>query len=354
MSEEKIKTGYEHILVTGGAGFIGSNLIRVLFEENLVPDLDFVANLDVLTYAGNRRNLSDLEGNNKYRLIRDDICDTDRLESIFRFGHFDAVLHLAAESHVDRSLQGPQAFFRTNVMGTTALLDAARRHGVKRFVLVSTDEVYGSLPDDGQSKFRETTPLDPTSPYAASKAAADLAALSYHKSFGMDVVVTRCSNNFGPYQFPEKMIPLMVINALCDRPLPVYGDGRNVRDWIHARDHARGIVAALLRGQPGRVYNIGANQERRNLEIVDRILDQLGKPKSLIRFVTDRPAHDLRYATDATRAREELGWEPRIGFDEGLRQTVQWYVDNRAWWEEIIHGPYRSYYDKLYGERLAG
>jgi len=346
------KTGYEHILVTGGAGFIGSNLIRVLFEEKPVPDLEFVGNLDALTYAGNRANLADYEGDNNYRLIHADICDAARLDGIFRFGQFDAVLHLAAESHVDRSLLGPEAFFRTNVLGTAALLEAARRHGVKRVVVVSTDEVYGSLPDDGHSKFREDLPLDPTSPYAASKASSDLAALSFHKSFGMDVVITRCSNNYGPYQFPEKMIPLMILNALEDRPLPVYGDGRNVRDWIHARDHARGIIAALLRGRPGRVYNLGANTERRNIEIVEKILERLGKPRSLIRFVTDRPAHDLRYATDSLRAREELGWEPRAEFDAALGETIDWYVNNRPWWEAIIHGPYRAYYQKLYGNRL--
>lgn len=354
MAETTDDTRFANILVTGGCGFIGSNLIRVLTEENLVPGLEFIANLDALTYAGNRSNLADLEGDTRYRLIHADICDAARMDNIFRHGQFDAVLHLAAESHVDRSLMGPEAFFRTNVMGTAVMLDAARRHKVRRFVMVSTDEVYGSLPDDSASRFRETTPLDPTSPYAASKAASDLAALSFAKSFGMDVVVTRSSNNYGPYQFPEKMIPLMTINALNDQPLPVYGDGRNIRDWIHARDHARGIVAALFRGRAGAIYNLGAHNERRNLELVERILDILQKPRSLIRFVTDRAAHDLRYAIDATRAREELAWEPQADFGGAFEQTVRWYVDNRAWWEAIIHGPYRDYYRKLYGERLAG
>jgi dTDP-glucose 4,6-dehydratase len=336
--------GPRSVLVTGGCGFIGSNLVRWLLANR--PGWR-VVNLDKLTYAGNAENLANLAGEPRYRFVRGDVCEGDRLAAILREERVEAVMNLAAESHVDRSIHHAAAFVETNVAGTQMLLDAARTAGVRRFLQVSTDEVYGSLGPDGL--FTERTPLAPSSPYSASKAAGDLLALAAAHTFGQDVVVTRCSNNYGPYQFPEKLIPLMVVNALRDEPLPLYGDGQNVRDWIHVEDHCEGLVAALEKGRAGEVYNLGASNERRNLEVVERILDALGKPRSLVRFVKDRPGHDRRYGIDASKARSELGWAPSRRFEEALAATVRWYVEHRAWWERILSGEYRAYYERQYG-----
>jgi dTDP-glucose 4,6-dehydratase len=333
-----------NVLLTGGAGFIGSNLVRLLLAER--PDWRIV-NLDKLTYAGNAENLAGLEDHPRHRLVRGDIGNGELVAELFRAERIEAVLHLAAESHVDRSILAPAVFIETNVRGTQVLLEAAREFKVKRFVHVSTDEVYGSLGPTGL--FTEETPLAPTSPYSASKASSDLLALAYAHTFGLPVVVTRCSNNYGPYQFPEKLIPLMIANALRDRSLPVYGDGQNVRDWIHVEDHCRGLLAALERGVPGQVYNFGAASERRNLEIVRQVLSLLGKPESLIAFVRDRPGHDRRYAIDARKAQAALGWAPRHRFEAALAATVAWYVEHRPWWERIISGEYRDYERRQYG-----
>ncbi len=335
-----------NVLVTGGAGFIGSNLVRLLLAER--PGWR-VVNLDKLTYAGNAENLADLAGNPRYRFVRGDICDGRLVGELLRAEAIDAVMHLAAESHVDRSILEPAVFIDTNVRGTQVLLEAARELGVKRFLHVSTDEVYGSLGPTGL--FTETTPLAPTSPYSASKASSDLLALAYAHTFGLPVVVTRCSNNYGPYQFPEKLIPLMIANAVRELPLPVYGDGMNVRDWIHVEDHCRGLLAALERGADGEVYNFGAASERHNLHIVKQVLGLLGKPESLIAFVKDRPGHDRRYAIDASKAQAKLGWAPRHAFEDALAATVRWYVEHRPWWERIISGEYLGYYERQYGGR---
>jgi dTDP-glucose 4,6-dehydratase len=334
------------VLVTGGAGFIGSNFVRLLRRER--PDWT-VVNLDKLTYAGNAESLADLRDDPKHVFVRGDIANAELVEHLLRSHGVDAILNLAAESHVDRSILGPGIFVETNVSGTQVLLEAARLARLKRFVQVSTDEVYGSLGASG--KFSETSPLRPSSPYSASKTAADLLALAYGHTFGMDVVVTRCSNNYGPYQFPEKLIPLMIANALEGRRLPVYGDGMQVRDWIHVDDHNRALLAALEKGKPGEVYNIGSDNEWPNLHIVTRLLEILKKPKELIEHVKDRLGHDRRYAIDAGKARGELGWAPRIGFAEGLARTVEWYVQNRGWWERVRTGEYRSYYERNYGGR---
>ncbi len=335
------------VLVTGGCGFIGSNLVRYLLRHH--PELE-VVNLDCLTYAGNLESLSDLEGEPRHRFVRGDVCDRELLGELLKGEGIEAILHLAAESHVDRSILGPEVFCRTNVLGTATLLEAARRAGVRRFLQVSTDEVYGSLGPTGH--FTETTPLAPSSPYSASKASADLLALAYHHTFGMDVVVSRCSNNYGPYQFPEKLIPLMILNALEDKGLPVYGDGLNVREWLHVEDHCAALALLLTAGRPGQVYNIGSNDELGNLHVVRRILQILGKPESLIRYVQDRPGHDRRYAIDSSKLRGELGWSPRHAFEGGLEATVKWYLDNRPWWRRVTSGEYTSYYDSQYRERL--
>ncbi len=335
-----------NLLVTGGCGFIGSNLVRMVLAER--PGWR-VVNLDKLTYAGNPENLADQAANPRYRFVHGDVADGPLVGELLRQERIEAVLHLAAESHVDRSILSAAVFIETNVRGTQVLLEAARETGVGRFVHVSTDEVYGSLGPEGL--FTEETPLDPSSPYSASKAGSDLLALAYGRTFGVPVVVTRCSNNYGPYQFPEKLIPLMIANALRDLPLPVYGDGLNVRDWIHVEDHCRGLLAALERGRAGEVYNFGAASERRNLDIVRQVLERLGKPESLIRFVTDRPGHDRRYAIDAAKARRELSWAPAHRFEEALAETVRWYVAHRPWWERILSGASRDYYDRQYGGR---
>ncbi|MGB8930219.1 MAG: dTDP-glucose 4,6-dehydratase [Anaeromyxobacteraceae bacterium] len=335
-----------NVLLTGGSGFIGSNLVRLLSTER--PDWRIV-NLDKLTYAGNAENLADLEGSPRYRFVRGDICNGELVADVLRTEKIDAVMHLAAESHVDRSILAPSIFIDTNVRGTQVLLEAAREHGVKKFLHVSTDEVYGSLGPTGL--FTEKTPLDPSSPYSASKASSDLLALAYAHTFGLPVVVTRCSNNYGPFQFPEKLIPLMIANAIRDLPLPVYGDGMNVRDWIHVEDHGRGLLAALEQGEAGEVYNFGASSERHNIDIVKQVLSLVGKTEALIKYVKDRPGHDRRYAIDSTKAREKLGWAPRHEFEDALAATVRWYVEHRPWWERIISGEYLKYYERQYGAR---
>jgi dTDP-glucose 4,6-dehydratase len=338
-----------NVLVTGGCGFIGSNLVRHLRRER--PDWR-VVNLDLLTYAGNLENLSDLERDSQHVFVRGDIGDRALVESLIDQHGIDGVFHLAAESHVDRSILGPELFVRTNVLGTQILLEACERQKIGRFVMVSTDEVYGSLGPTGA--FTETSPLKPSSPYSASKAAADLLALAFHHTFGLDVLVTRCSNNYGPYQFPEKLIPLMVVNALHDQPLPVYGDGGNVRDWLHVEDHCRALVHVMESGRRGEVYNIGGGAEQRNLDLVKMLLAAVGKPESLIRFVEDRPGHDRRYAIDHTKIRTELGWQPERSFGQGLEATVRWYVDHPDWWKHVKSGAYRQYYETQYRARLGG
>jgi len=317
------------VLVTGGCGFIGSNFVRYLLARE--PDCR-VINLDALTYAGNPANLADVDRDSRYRFVHGDVADPDTVRPLVK--DVDAVVHFAAESHVDRSIAGPAVFVRTNVLGTQVLLDACREARVPRFVQVSTDEVYGSLGPEGL--FTEESPLRPNSPYAASKAAADHMVRAYHHTYGFPAMITRCSNNYGPYQAPEKLIPLMITRALQDRPLPVYGNGLNVRDWIHVEDHCAALLKILQEGRPGEVYNIGSNQERTNLQVVRMILEVLGKPESLIAFVPDRPGHDYRYALDASKLRRELGWTPRWGFEEGLRQTVRWYAEHRDWVEAAL------------------
>jgi dTDP-glucose 4,6-dehydratase len=332
-------------VVTGGAGFIGSNFVRLALAQS--PDLRIVT-IDLLTYAGNLENLAGVP-EDRHTFVRADVTDPEAMARAIPAGA-DAVINFAAETHVDRSILGPVAFARTNVVGTQVLLEAARARGVTRFLQVSTDEVYGSLAPDAPA-FTEDHPLAPSSPYAASKAGADLLVLAAHRTYGQDVVITRCSNNYGPYQFPEKLIPLMLSNALEDKPLPVYGDGRQVRDWIYTDDHSRAILAAAARGRPGRVYNIGAKSERHNIDVVRGILRELGKPESLIRHVTDRPGHDRRYAIDPRRAQEELGWRPETDFDEGLARTIRWYRDHADWWRRVRDGSYREFYEKWYGGR---
>ena len=335
-----------NVLVTGGLGFIGSNLVRLILAERPAWR---VVNLDKVTYAGNPENLADLAEHPRYRLVRGDICDGEVVAELFREERIDGVLHLAAESHVDRSILAPAVFIETNVRGTQVLLEAAREFRAKRFLHVSTDEVYGSLGPTGL--FTEETPIAPSSPYSASKASSDLLALAYARTFRVPVVVTRCSNNYGPYQFPEKLIPLMIANAVRDLPLPVYGDGLNVRDWIHVEDHCRGLLAAFEEGVAGEVYNFGASSERRNIEIVKQVLDLVGKPHSLIQYVKDRPGHDRRYAIDAGKAAARLGWAPRRRFEDALADTVRWYLEHRPWWERIISGEYLRYYERQYGGR---
>ncbi len=321
------------LLVTGGCGFIGSNFIRYVLEHY---GTTVITNVDSLTYAGNLENLAGVADTygERYEFFHADISDQPRMQALFAKHQFFAVVNFAAESHVDRSIDSPGDFIHTNIVGTASLLDAARRHGVRRFLQVSTDEVYGSLGPEGQ--FTETSPIQPSSPYSASKAGADLLALAMHHTYGQEVIITRCSNNYGPYQFPEKLIPLMIINALSDKPLPVYGDGLNVRDWIHVEDHCAAIVAALFEGKPGEVYNVGSDGEMRNIDVVKMILAHLGKPESLIKYVTDRLGHDRRYAIDSSKAHRELKWKPRHQHEEGIRQTIDWYVRNRAWWEPLL------------------
>jgi dTDP-glucose 4,6-dehydratase len=336
------------ILITGGAGFIGSNFIRFLVQSGK----DYrIINLDKLTYAGNLENLADLVGGPGYEFVRGNIGDGKLVDRLLE-ENVEAVVNFAAESHVDRSLYEPDLFIQTNVVGVQILLHAALRHKIKKFVQVSTDEVYGSLDAEGP-RFREDFPLAPSSPYSASKAAGDLLARSYFKTYGFPVVVTRCSNNYGPYQFPEKLIPLFVTNALENRPLPVYGDGLNIRDWIHVEDHCRALELVLEKGRPGEIYNIGGEAERTNLEITRSILRILGKPESLMQYVADRPGHDRRYAIDFSKIEREIGWKPRYNLDEGLRRTVRWYTEQENWWRRIKSGAYRDFYEKHYGGRLS-
>ncbi len=334
------------LLVTGGCGFIGANFVLEWLQNH---PAETVVNLDALTYAGNAENLADAASNPDYVFAHADITDPRAVDKLFREHRFDAVVNFAAESHVDRSIENPQVFLKTNVLGTQVLLEAARLHGTKRFVQVSTDEVYGSLGPDGL--FTETTPLSPRSPYSASKAAADHLCAAYFHTFDLPVLITRCSNNYGPYQFPEKLIPLMTLNALKGEPLPVYGDGLYVREWIHVSDHCSGIAAVLERGTPGGVYNIGSGAEMPNIELVRTILRLLDRPESLIRHVKDRPGHDRRYAIDSSKIRAELGWKARVTLEDGLPATVKWYLDNRGWWERILSGEYRDYYERMYGGR---
>jgi len=333
------------LLVTGGAGFIGSNFIRHMLMEQ---DEVHIVNLDSLSYAGNLENLSDLSSDPRYTFIRGDIASVEDVEKCFSQG-IEAVINFAAETHVDRSILDASVFVRTNIEGTHVLLEACRRRKVSRFIQISTDEVYGSLEETG--KFTEESPLAPNSPYAASKAAADLLARAFHKTYGMDVIVTRCSNNYGAHQFPEKLIPLMILNALENKSLPVYGDGLQRRDWIHVKDHCHALQSVLMEGQPGRVYNIGSDQEKQNLEMVHQILRILKKPPELIEFVTDRPGHDRRYAIDASRLKRELGWKPKIPLEEGLAQTVRWYQKNSKWVSRVRSGDYIDYYEQMYEKR---
>ncbi|MGM0876150.1 MAG: dTDP-glucose 4,6-dehydratase [Bacillota bacterium] len=335
------------LLVTGGCGFIGSNFIRYMLKK--YQDVNII-NLDVLTYAGNLENLSGIEQNSKYAFVKGDITDRELVNSLFDKG-INAVINFAAESHVDRSITNPDIFVKTNIQGTQVLLDAAKQYGVEKFVQVSTDEVYGTLGTTGV--FHETTPLAPNSPYSASKAGADFLALAYYETFKLPVCITRCSNNYGSYQFPEKLIPLMIINALNNKPLPVYGDGLNVRDWLHVEDHCQALDLVLCRGRAGEVYNVGGNNERTNIEIVKIILRQLKKSESLIKFVEDRLGHDKRYAINAIKIKEELGWDPKYTFEEGIKQIVDWYLQNQSWWKRIISGEYQNYYNKQYGQRLG-
>lgn len=333
------------LLITGGAGFIGSNFI--LYMVRRYPHYRII-NVDALTYAGNLENLRSVENHPNYRFVKADIADRAAMEPLFAEG-FDAVLNFAAESHVDRSIMQPDLFVRTNVLGTQTLLDLAKQYKVGKFVQISTDEVYGTLGDTGY--FTEETPLAPNSPYSASKAGADLLVRAYHETFGLNVNITRCSNNYGPYQFPEKLIPLMIRNALADQPLPVYGDGMNVRDWLYVEDHCSAVDLVLHKGAAGEVYNIGGNNERKNIEVVKTILAELGKPESLIRFVKDRPGHDRRYAIDATKIRRELGWQPKFNYETGIRETIRWYLANQDWMNQVVSGAYLEYYERQYRDR---
>jgi len=335
------------ILVTGGAGFIGSNFVHYILTSH--PE-DEVVNLDALTYAGNIENLHDLSQNPRHTFIHGDITSTRDVNKTFKSHKIDVVVNFAAESHVDRSLHmGPRAFIKTNIMGTQVLLDAARKYNVQRYLQVSTDEVYGSLGPTGA--FTEATPIQPNNPYSATKAGADFMVRAAQHSHGLNTVITRCSNNFGPYQFPEKLIPLMIANALADKPLPVYGDGMHVRDWIYVMDHCSGIDTVLRKGKSGEVYNLGGNYDVPNIQIVKGILKILGKPESLITYVKDRPGHDRRYAMDNTRAKTELGWEPAYPFENALQTTVTWYVNNQIWWQRIRSGEYLKAFDQMYGWR---
>jgi len=336
------------ILVTGGCGFIGSNFVRYLLDAD--PNYS-VINVDKLTYAGNLENLSDLSSSPRYHFIRADIADASAMEELIGKG-VEAIVNFAAESHVDRSIEDPNVFIKTNILGTFVLLEALRKVFPKRkirFLHISTDEVYGSLGESGA--FTEKTPLAPNSPYSASKASADMMVRAYHHTFGLPALVTRCSNNYGPYQFPEKLIPLMISNAMEDKELPMYGDGLNIRDWIHVTDHCRGLERVLLHGKEGEVYNIGGQSERTNLSVAHTILDCLGKPHSLIRFVADRPGHDRRYAIDFSKIGKELGWRPTVSFEEGVRLTIEWYQNHRSWWKKIKTGEYLAYYKRMYEDR---
>ncbi|WP_172198382.1 dTDP-glucose 4,6-dehydratase [Saccharibacillus qingshengii] len=336
------------LLVTGGAGFIGSNFVLYMLQQH--RDYEIV-NVDALTYAGNLENIKAIEQNPKHTFVKADICDAAKMDELIGQG-VDIVVNFAAESHVDRSILEPDVFVKTNVLGTQALLDAAKKHNVTKFVQVSTDEVYGTLGETGL--FTEETPLTPNSPYSASKAGGDLLVRAYQETFGLPVNITRCSNNYGPYQFPEKLIPLIISKALNDQPLPVYGDGLNIRDWLYVEDHCSAIDLVIHEGVNGEVYNIGGNNERTNLHIIRTILEQLGKPESLITYVQERPGHDRRYGIDPAKIMTELGWKPKHNFETGIRETIAWYLDNKEWWTRIQSVKYEPYYAKQYSQRFEG
>ncbi len=337
------------MIVTGGAGFIGSNFI---FHQLAAHPEDRIVCLDKLTYAGNLSTLKDVLDHPRFRFVKADICDREAVNHLFEEEHPDIVVNFAAESHVDRSIENPGVFLETNILGTGVLMDACRKYGIQRYHQVSTDEVYGDLPlDRPDLLFTEETPLHTSSPYSSSKAGADLLVMAYHRTFGLPVTISRCSNNYGPYQFPEKLIPLMIANALNDKPLPVYGEGKNVRDWLYVEDHCKAIDLIIRKGRVGEVYNIGGHNEMANIDIVKLVCAELGKPESLITYVTDRKGHDMRYAIDPAKIHAELGWLPETMFAEGIRKTIQWYLTHREWWEEIISGEYQNYYAQMYGNR---
>lgn len=337
------------ILVTGGAGFIGGNFVHYMLKKH--PEDEIVC-LDKLTYAGNMSTLEDVVKNPKFKFVKGDIADKEFVGALFDGNAFDAVVNFAAESHVDRSIENPQIFLVTNIIGTQVLMDACRSHGNIRYHQVSTDEVYGDLPlDRPDLMFTEETPIHTSSPYSASKAGADLLVLAYFRTYGLPITISRCSNNYGPYHFPEKLIPLMITRALADQSLPVYGDGKNVRDWLYVEDHCKAIDIILRKGKIGEVYNVGGHNEMANIDIVKLILKKLGKPESLITYVQDRKGHDRRYAIDPTKIGKELGWAPETMFAEGIEKTVDWYLANRKWWQDIISGEYRNYYEKMYSNR---
>jgi dTDP-glucose 4,6-dehydratase len=335
-----------NILVTGGAGFIGSNFVRHMIET--YPEYGIV-NYDLLTYAGNLENLKDIESHKNYTFVKGDINNRELVDHLVKYHNIDVIVNFAAESHVDRSITEPDIFVKSNVLGTQALLDVAKANNLKKYVQVSTDEVYGSLGETGY--FTEETPLAPNSPYSASKAGGDMLVSAYHETFGMNVNITRCSNNYGPYHFPEKLIPLMVTNALEGKELPIYGDGKNVRDWLHVKDHCAAIDLVIHKGKSGEVYNVGGHNERTNNEIVHLIVEKLGASPELIKFVEDRLGHDRRYAIDPAKLEIELGWKPQYTFDTGIVETIQWYVENQEWWKNIKSGDYLSYYAKQYGDQ---
>lgn len=338
------------IIVTGGAGFIGSNFIFYIIKK--YPDYRVIC-IDKLTYAGNLSTLSTVMENPNFRFAKLDICDRKSIYGLFEEEHPDIVINFAAESHVDRSIENPEIFLQTNIIGTSVLMDACNKYGVQRFHQVSTDEVYGDLPLDRPDLFfTEETPLHTSSPYSSSKASADLLVFAYHRTYGLPVTVSRCSNNYGPYQFPEKLIPLMIANCLDNKPLPVYGQGINVRDWLYVEDHCKAIDLIIHKGKEGNVYNVGGHNEMRNIDIVKLICRELGKPESLIQFVEDRKGHDQRYAIDPAKIHQELGWLPETAFENGIKATIQWYLNNTEWWQKIVSGEYMHYYEKMYGNRL--
>lgn len=337
------------VIVTGGAGFIGGNFVHYILKK--YPEYEIIC-LDKLTYAGNMETLAPVMDNKNFKFVKADITDRDAVYALFEQEKPDIVVNFAAESHVDRSIEDPGIFLQTNILGTGVLMDACRQYGIQRYHQVSTDEVYGDLPLDRPDLFfTENTPLHTSSPYSASKASADLLVLAYYRTFKLPITISRCSNNYGPYHFPEKLIPLMIANALNDKPLPVYGKGENVRDWLYVEDHCSAIDLIIHKGRVGEVYNIGGHNERTNLQVVKTIIKELDKPESLINFVTDRAGHDRRYAIDPTKIHDELGWLPETKFEVGIKKTIDWYLNNRSWWEHIINGEYQNYYSKMYGNR---
>ena len=339
------------LIVTGGAGFIGGNFVHYMLQEH--PG-DQIICLDKLTYAGNLSTLADVMDHPNFQFVKMDICDRDSVYGLFEKEKPDVVINFAAESHVDRSIENPEIFLQTNIIGTSVLMDACRKYGIQRYHQVSTDEVYGDLPLDRPDLFfTEETPIHTSSPYSSSKAGADLLVMAYYRTYGLPVTISRCSNNYGPYHFPEKLIPLMIINALHERPLPIYGDGLNVRDWLYVEDHCRAIDLIIRKGKVGEVYNVGGHNEMRNIDIVKLICQELGKPESLITHVTDRKGHDRRYAIDPEKIHRELGWLPETKFADGIKKTIQWYLTHQKWWEDIISGEYQNYYQKMYENKSA-